>query len=456
MSLNTHPATMEKYQRESGQLSGEEKATSTTRGLPLQDPSWRDFRKHVDPEERSELPRKELGVSFRNLGVYGYRTPSDYHHTVNNYPLRLGSLFRLFRKRTSFKVDILSGLDGVVSKGEILLVLGRPGSGCSTLLKSLAGEMHGIYLDTQSHLNYQGQPQSYFAYPCPQSSLLLLPGISPASMNKQFRGEYTYTAEHDSHFPELTVGETLQFAASCRKPRQASSNEERPDTSYSESLTTSLTTALNLSDVSGSKLGNEMIRGVSGGERKRVTIAEALSSWAPFQCWDNSTRGLDSATALRFIQLLRLCADIRHATSVVSLYQASQELYDSCDKVLLLYQGRQIYFGRIRDAVAYFERLGFFCPDYLTTADFLTALTHLPEMKTLVKAGFESRVPRCAEDFARLWNNSAERKSLLVEIETFNQEFPVSNENVRSFATARASEKSERTYVPPRVPMHRV
>jgi hypothetical protein len=75
-------------------------------------------------------------------------------------------------------------------------------------------------------------------------------------------------------------------------------------------------------------VGNDFIRGVSGGERKRVSIAEAALGQSPVQCWDNSTRGLDSATALEFVRSLRLSTDLGGSTAIVAIYQASQSIYD--------------------------------------------------------------------------------------------------------------------------------
>lgn len=92
----------------------------------------------------------------------------------------------LGRKR---KVQILNQFDGLVKSGELLVVLGPPGSGCSTMLKTIAGEMNGIYMDEESDLNYMG--------------------ITEKQMRTRFRGEAIYTAEVDHHFPKLTVGDTL-------------------------------------------------------------------------------------------------------------------------------------------------------------------------------------------------------------------------------------------------------
>ena len=97
-----------------------------------------------------------------------------------------------------------------------------------------------------------------------------------------------------------------------------------------------------LSHTYNTRVGNDFVRGVSGGERKRVSIAEASLGGSPLQCWDNSTRGLDSATAMEFVRTLRLSTDITGSTACVAIYQASQSIYDCFDKVVVLYEGRQV------------------------------------------------------------------------------------------------------------------
>lgn len=76
------------------------------------------------------------------------------------------------------------------------------------------------------------------------------------------------------------------------------------------------------------RVGDNLIRGVSGGERKRVSIAEAALNGAKLQCWDNSTRGLDSTNAVNFCQSLRLQADLLGVAAVVALYQAPERAYE--------------------------------------------------------------------------------------------------------------------------------
>lgn len=107
--------------------------------------------------EPNRYPAKAMGILYRDLSVYGYKSSADYQRTFGNYPTTL--LRKVFgRGRT--QVTIFSGFDGVIQKGEMLLVLGRPGSGCTTLLKTLAGEMHGLHVGNRSELKYNGKTSS--------------------------------------------------------------------------------------------------------------------------------------------------------------------------------------------------------------------------------------------------------------------------------------------------------
>lgn len=145
-------------------------------------------------------------------------------------------------------------------------------------------------------------------------------------MHHDFRGEVIYNAETDVHFPHLTVGETLSFAAQTRAPRNRLPGVTR--TQYAEHMRDVVMAVFGISHTANTKVGDDFVRGVSGGERKRVSIAEAALSGSPLQCWDNSTRGLDSATALEFVKTLKIQSEISGATVLVSMYQASQSSYD--------------------------------------------------------------------------------------------------------------------------------
>ena len=106
-----------------------------------------------------------------------------------------------------------------------------------------------------------------------------------------------------------------------------------------------------------------------------VSIAEVLAAGSSVQCFDNSTRGLDSSTALDFVKALRKLTDVGQKTTLATLYQAGENIFKYFDKVLLIDSGHQIYFGRADEAKAYFEDLGFISLEGETSAEFLTNIT---------------------------------------------------------------------------------
>ena len=110
------------------------------------------------------------------------------------------------------------------------------------------------------------------------------------------------------------------------------------------------------------------------------------------------------------------------------------------DKVALLYEGRQIYFGRKDEAKAYFTDMGYHCPDRQTMADFLTSLTNPSER--VVEPGFENRVPRTPDEFAQAWKNSQARSQLLREIEAFEQEYPIGGQHLQMLKESRKAKQA--------------
>lgn len=227
-------------------------------------------------------------------------------------------------------------------------------------------------------------------------------------MKSQFRGEAIYTAEVDVHFPMLSVGDTLTFAAMARLPRVLPGGVDK--WTYATHMRDVTMAMFGIRHTVNTRVSDDFVRGVSGGERKRVSIAEAALSGAPLQCWDNSTRGLDSANAIEFCKTLRQSTDIMGATACVAIYQPPQAAYEIFDKVTVLYDGHQIYFGSTKNGKKYFEDLGFQCPDRQTDGDFLTSMTSPQE--TVIRPGWEGKVPRTAPEFAAIWKSSAERTLL--------------------------------------------
>lgn len=197
-----------------------------------------------------------------------------------------------------------------------------------------------------------------------------------------------------------------------------------------------------ISHTINTKVGNDFVRGVSGGERKRVTIAEAALSGAPLQCWDNSTRGLDSANAVEFCKTLRMSSDLSGTTSAVAIYQSPQVAYDIFDKVTVFYEGRQIFFGKTTEAKAFFVEMGFHCPDRQTTPDFLTSMTS--PLERVVREGWEGKVPRTPDEFALRWKESPQRAALLEQIEVYDKEHTIGGPSLQAFRDSRRKQMSKR------------
>ncbi|KAL6453292.1 CDR4 ABC transporter CDR4 [Candida maltosa Xu316] len=360
-----------------------------------------------------------LGVAFKNLRAYGQASDADYQSTfINCLPKFVASFVReniLGHSGPTF--DILKPMDGLIKPGELTVVLGRPGAGCSTFLKTIATQTHGYKIDKDSIIRYNS--------------------LSADDIRKHFRGEVVYCSETEHHFPQLSVGDTLEFAARMRTPQNRPLGVTREE--YAKHLAAVVMAVYGLSHTRNTKVGDDFVRGVSGGERKRVSIAEITLNNARIQCWDNSTRGLDSATALEFLKALKAGAEIIRTTPLVAIYQCSQDAYDLFDKVVLMYEGYQIYFGSSQTAKQYFLDMGYDCPPRQTTADFLTSLTNPAER--IVKPGFENKVPRTPEEFYNYWRKSNESQQLIKEVDEYLEEHD-ENEQKSLFKAAHSARQS--------------
>ncbi|KAJ4344485.1 ATP-binding cassette transporter snq2 [Didymosphaeria variabile] len=341
---------------------------------------------------------KKVGVVWKNLTVRGVGSTSTFVRTLPDaiigtfgpdlYKLVSRFIPALKLSRHSQTRTLINDFSGVVKDGEMMLVLGRPGSGCSTFLKAIANDRDS-YASVDGDVSYGGIPAE--------------------EQGKKFRGEVNYNAEDDVHFAELNVWQTLYFALLNKTKKK-----ER------EHIPVILEALLKIFGISHTKytpVGNEFLRGVSGGERKRVSIAETLATKSTVVCWDNSTRGLDASTALDYAKSLRIMTDISNRTTFVTLYQAGEGIYELMDKVMVIDQGRCIYQGPASEARKYFFDLGFKAPERQTTADFLTAVTDPGERQ--FREGYEDSVPKSPEDLETAFRQSESYKRALREVDTY-------------------------------------
>ncbi|KAH9878434.1 hypothetical protein IAQ61_001706 [Plenodomus lingam] len=344
---------------------------------------------------------KKVGVVYKNLTVKGVGSTATFVKTLPAAVLGTfgPDLYGIVTKfvpalRIGRQIQtrvLINDFSGVVKDGKMMLVLGRPGSGCSTFLKAIANNRES-YAAVEGEVTYGGIPAD--------------------KQKKRFRGEVNYNPEDDSHMADLNVWQTLQFALTNKTKK--SEKHEIPV------ILEALLKVFGISHTKYTKVGDEYVRGVSGGERKRVSIAETLATKSTVVCWDNSTRGLDASTALDYARSLRIMTDMSNRTTLVTLYQAGEQIYEIMDQVLVIDQGRCIYQGPASEAKQYFIDLGFQCPERQTTADFLTAVTDATERQ--FRDGFEESAPKTSEDLERAFRQSERFQLNMKDIAQYEEE----------------------------------
>ncbi|KAK4125191.1 hypothetical protein N657DRAFT_569796 [Parathielavia appendiculata] len=420
-SKAAQPDDEEARAKDESDIEEEEATTTDEDEFPLEQ-FMRDG--HLEKRTESGESAKKLGVVFKHLTVKGVASGATYVRTLPQAiagtfgPDLYGILCRIFpglrighggELRT-----LLNDFTGVVRHGEMMMVLGRPGSGCSTFLKVIANNRDS-YASVEGEVSYSGIPAD--------------------EARKRYRGEVIYNPEDDEHLPTLTVGQTLKFSL-LNKTRK----NLRGDVGI---IVDAFLRMFNIVHTKNTIVGNAYVRGVSGGERKRVSIAEALATKSTIVSWDNSTRGLDASTALDYAKSLRIMTDVSDRTTITTMYQAGEGIYELMDKVLVIDQGRMLYQGPAKEARKYFEDLGFYAPPRQTTPDFLTSICD-PTSRQF-RPGWEDRCPKTAEELEKAFRESAAYQKLLADVQDFEQHLEkTGHADVQQFKESVQQQKSKR------------
>ncbi|EEF33324.1 ATP-binding cassette transporter, putative [Ricinus communis] len=325
-----------------------------------------------------EVPKIE--VRFENLSIEGdayvgsRALPTILNSTLNAVEGILGTFgLSPSKKRV---IEILKDVSGIVKPSRIALLLGPPGSGKTTLLKALAGKLED-HLRVSGKVTFCGHEFSEF--------------IAQRTC--------AYISQHDLHCGEMTVRETLDFSGRClgvgtryemllelsRREKEAGIKPDPEIDAYMKATAvagqeTSMITdyvlkLLGLDVCSDIMVGDEMRRGISGGQKKRVTTGEMLVGPAKAFFMDEISTGLDSSTTFQIIKFMRQMAHIMDVTIVISLLQPAPETYDLFDDIILLSEGRIVYQGPKENVLEFFEYTGFKCPERKGVADFLQEVT---------------------------------------------------------------------------------
>ncbi|KKK25750.1 hypothetical protein ARAM_002194 [Aspergillus rambellii] len=378
---------------------------------------------HLERRTTTGDPAKKVGVVFKNLTVKGVVTGASFVRTlpdavVGTFGPDLYKIICHFIPQLRFGQnppvrDLIHDFTGSVREGEMMLVLGRPGAGCSTFLKAIAND-RASFAAVEGDVSYGG--------------------LTAEEQHKNFRGEVNYNQEDDQHFPNLTVGQTLKFSLMNKTTKH--------DKGSIPIIIDALLKMFGITHTRETLVGNEFVRGVSGGERKRVSIAETLATKSTVVCWDNSTRGLDASTALDYAKSLRIMTDVSKRTTLVTLYQAGESIYELMDKVLVIDSGRMLYQGPAHLARQYFINLGFYCPGQSTTADFLTSVCD-PNARQF-QPGREASTPKTPEELEAGFKQSEIYKRIGADVESYERRLRDTNrEDTQRFQKTVAQSKSK-------------
>ena len=249
---------------------------------------------------------------------------------------------------------ILKGVSGVLPAGSLTSIMGPSGCGKSTLLDVLADCKGSGAISGDIRLNGLPRPPN-------------------------FRTVASYVMQSDSTHTMLTVRETLNFAAELRLPgsiprpaRLARVHETLMDT--------------DLLHVADTRVGDDVSGGLSGGQRRRVTVAIELINRPQLLFLDEPTSGLDAYGALQVVGALRRFAD-RGQTIACTIHQPRADIFKLFDQLLLMSAGETMYFGPIAGIYPYFSDAGLPCDPGVNPADFIVDLTHSPEADESEESG---------------------------------------------------------------------
>lgn len=272
-------------------------------------------------------------------------------------------------------ISILSDISGIVRPCRMTLLLGPPGSGKTTLLLALAGKLDST-LKVSGEVTYNGHHMNEFVA----------------------QRTSAYISQHDTHIGEMTVRETLSFSSRCqgvgtrydmltelsRREKEANIKPDAEIDFYMKAIslegqenviTDYILKILGLEVCADTMVGDSMIRGISGGQKKRVTTGEMLVGPARALFMDEISTGLDSSTTYQIVNSLRQSVHILGGTAVIALLQPAPETFELFDDIILLSEGQVVYQGPREYVLEFFDLMGFRCPERKGVADFLQEVT---------------------------------------------------------------------------------
>lgn len=247
--------------------------------------------------------------------------------------------------------EIIRGVSGTVMPGQFVAIIGASGAGKTTMLNYLSGREISQNLDKSGTITINGQPTSQI---------------------RNFSSLSAYVQQDDILFQTMTVRECLEFAAKLKLPGDLESKLAR---------VRQLIYDLKLVKCSQTRIGGPLVKGVSGGERKRTSIGVELITDPSLIFLDEPTTGLDSFTATSVMEILGDLARKENRTVISTIHQPNSDIFEMFDQLMLLARGKIIYFNKAELAVNYFGGIGFQCPELSNPADYFMTMMSIESIE---------------------------------------------------------------------------
>ncbi|KAL8936506.1 MAG: hypothetical protein Q9211_004153 [Gyalolechia sp. 1 TL-2023] len=238
--------------------------------------------------------------------------------------------------------SIIAAVEGVAKAGEVMAIMGPSGSGKTTLLNVLARRSGASNLEVNGALKVNNATVS----------------------TNDFRAISSYVEQEDALIGSLTVRETIDFAGRLSLPSSVSSKER-------SARVDELLASFGLRDQANLLVGTPIRKGISGGQKRRLSIASLLITGPKILFLDEPTSGLDSTASFEVVKYLKNVAQQHQLIVIASIHQPSTSTFEQFDKLLLLSAGRTCYFGPVPAIRTYMEARGTPIPHYVNPAEFL-------------------------------------------------------------------------------------
>lgn len=321
-------------------------------------------RSFIDPlsikqQEAMKLP--ENRVSMRRISrAYSIDAPSDdLTHPRSRITIEwkdLGYLTQpkrnlkdwVLRKPASEPQELLKGLTGILRHGELMGIMGPSGSGKSVFINVLTG--WGLTGKVSGEILVNGQHR-----------------------NEKWRHVVAFVEQDTGYLDaRLTVSELMNYYARLTIPERYGEEERQLRIQHAMRM-------MSIETIAGSTIGGEGVKGISGGERKRLAIALELLQEPKVLLLDEPTSGLDAKTAADLVKFLYHLAVSDDMTIVMTVHQPRMSIVSKFDRLMILAGGETVFFGTVDDAIDFYAENGFICPEHENPAEYFLQVMHRPD-----------------------------------------------------------------------------